>query len=562
MNLSLHDWCISQKREGLLEEWDYSKNDDTPHDVAFASNKKAFWKCKEGHQWEAMIANRSIRERGCPYCSHHKPIVGETDLGTMYPALSLEWNHQKNNGLLPSDVLPFSNKKVWWICKEGHEWQATIYNRSIAGRGCPYCSNQKILVGYNDLESLCPDIAKEWDYSKNERKPCDYGKNSTHKAWWICPKGHSYEASIHNRVNGNTACPFCANQKLLKGFNDFKTTNPDLAKEWDYEKNKVRPDEVFPFTQKKVWWICKNKHHYKASLANRSKGQGCPYCNKRKRSSFPEQAIYYYVKSVFPDAINGYKDEKVLGKRMELDIFIPSSKVGIEYDGRVFHNKESHDKDNRKYNLCHSHNIKLIRISENEPTMVVKLCDYRIIIEPTNSERLNYAITNTCSYLGKTVLPDVDRDRKEILALLDKRNTNLAETFPEIAEEWNYERNYPLVPENFAPYSSESVWWRCSKGHEWQARIGNRTTKGNSCPVCAKLKLPKYAKTNLASYRPDVAKLWDYEKNDELEPTMVGGKSSIHAWFKCPFCGHSWNERINNATKRRYVCPKCKDISP
>ena len=137
----------------------------------------------------------------------------------------------------------------------------------------------------------------------------------------------------------------------------------------------------------------------------------------------------------------------------------------------------------------------------------------------------------------------------------------MAETFPEIAAEWNYQRNYPLVPENVAPYSSEKVWWKCSKGHEWQTRVGNRTAKGNACPACAKLKLPKYSKTNLASYRSAVANLWDYEKNGELEPSMVGGKSAIHAWFRCPLCGHSWNERISNTVRRRYVCPKCKDKS-
>ena len=153
---------------------------------------------------------------------------------------------------------PFgSNKKVWWVCDAGHEWQAAVSSRRMCG--CPYCSNQKILAGYNDLESLRPDIAKEWDYSKNRLKPSNYGKNSTYKAWWICPNGHSYVASIHNRVNGNTACPYCANQKVFKGFNDFLTANPDLAKEWDYEKNKLKPDEVTANSHTVVWWICKKR---------------------------------------------------------------------------------------------------------------------------------------------------------------------------------------------------------------------------------------------------------------------------------------------------------------
>ena len=558
MNLSLHDWCIAQKREQLLAEWDYSKNDNVPSDVSYASNKKAYWKCEKGHQWEAIIANRSIRERGCPYCSHRIPVVGETDLGTLYPELTLEWNYKKNNGLLPSDVLPFSNKPVWWKCSAGHEWQAKIYNRSINGHGCPYCSNQKVLAGYNDLETLFPEISKEWDFNKNQLKPSDFGAGSTRKVWWICSEGHSYETSIHNRVNGKTACPYCAHQRVLKGFNDLQTTNPDLAKEWDYENNTLNPDEVLANSHTKVWWICKNKHHYQASLANRSRGAGCPTCNKRKKSSFPEQALYYYIKREFPDAVNGYKDKEVLGLKMELDIFIPSVRVGIEYDGRVFHNKQSVAKDNRKYNLCHSHNIKLIRIMEFDPSSIWRLYDYKIEIQPNSSEWLNIAINNTCALLGKIVSPDVERDRNKILALLDKRNTNLAEAYPEIAAEWNYELNYPLIPENVAPHSTTKVWWKCSKGHDWQVSVGSRTTNRTGCPACAKLKLPKYSKTNLASYRPDVANLWDHEKNGELQPSMVGGKSNVHVWFLCPNCGYSWNERAYNVVKRKYLCPKCK----
>ena len=163
--------------------------------------------------------------------------------------------------------------------------------------------------------------------------------------------------------------------------------------------------------------------------------------------------------------------------------------------------------------------------------------------------------------MGKRVVPDVDRDKKEILALLEKRNTNLADTYPEIAAEWNYERNYPLVPENVAPHSSEKVWWICSKGHEWQTRVGSRTANGTACPICAKVGLPKQSKTNLATYRPDVANMWDYEKNGELKPSIVGGKSSYQVWFRCPICGHNWNETINHVVRRQYICPKCKDKS-
>ena len=95
-----------------------------------------------------------------------KLIVGKNDLVTMNPVLATEWHPVKNGKLKPSDFAYQSNKKVWWVCSKGHEWKAAINNRN-AGRGCPYCSNKKVLEGYNDLASEHPGIAAEWNYAKN-----------------------------------------------------------------------------------------------------------------------------------------------------------------------------------------------------------------------------------------------------------------------------------------------------------------------------------------------------------------------------------------------------------
>ena len=86
----------------------------------------------------------SSRNKGacCPYCSGRYAIKGENDLQTVNPSLAKEWNYEKNDGLTPMDVLPNSNKKVWWKCSEGHEWQSTINHRNN-GRGCPICAKEK-----------------------------------------------------------------------------------------------------------------------------------------------------------------------------------------------------------------------------------------------------------------------------------------------------------------------------------------------------------------------------------------------------------------------------------
>ncbi|MBR4314064.1 MAG: zinc-ribbon domain-containing protein, partial [Lachnospiraceae bacterium] len=124
--------------------WNYSKNIGvTPKDVTKGSAKKFWWVCEKGHEWQSTIAHRTTMHRGCPYCSGRLPIKGETDLLTLYPSLASEWNYEKNGNLLPSEVTTGTPSKVWWLCKEGHEWIAGIAHRTKEGTNCPYCSGSK-----------------------------------------------------------------------------------------------------------------------------------------------------------------------------------------------------------------------------------------------------------------------------------------------------------------------------------------------------------------------------------------------------------------------------------
>ncbi len=88
-----------------------------------------------------------------------------------------EWAADKNDGLLPSDVLAGSDKEVWWRCKYGHEWIARIANRK-RNRKCPYCSGKRIIAGVNDLAATHPLLLSEWDYDKNLIKPTEVSKGS------------------------------------------------------------------------------------------------------------------------------------------------------------------------------------------------------------------------------------------------------------------------------------------------------------------------------------------------------------------------------------------------
>ena len=97
----------------LMAEWDWEKNREfgfDPSQLTYGSNKKVWWKCLQGHRWEAIIHHR-IEGTQCPFCSGKYPIKGKTDLNTVNPILSQEWCFEKNNGLEQSfGCLPVISK--------------------------------------------------------------------------------------------------------------------------------------------------------------------------------------------------------------------------------------------------------------------------------------------------------------------------------------------------------------------------------------------------------------------------------------------------------------------
>ncbi|MBO5867261.1 MAG: hypothetical protein J6Q55_04355, partial [Clostridia bacterium] len=127
------------------------------------------------------------------------------------------WDYNKNCGISPESISLGSDRKVWWKCEKGHSWQATVSSRSGKEKcGCPYCAGQRVIPGENDLETLYPKIAKEWDYNKNIKKPSEVMSMDNRKYWWICPQcGNSYQSSPSHRAGRGGGCPACARARTI-----------------------------------------------------------------------------------------------------------------------------------------------------------------------------------------------------------------------------------------------------------------------------------------------------------------------------------------------------------
>lgn len=134
----------------LIPEWSEKNLPLTPDKITFGSNKRVWWKGACGHEWETSVKARSKGEK-CPICSGARVIEGINDLATLKPLLAQEWSEK--NELKPTEVSVASHKKIIWKCKHGHEWEASVKSRTVNGTGCPYCSHNKVLAGFNDLAS-------------------------------------------------------------------------------------------------------------------------------------------------------------------------------------------------------------------------------------------------------------------------------------------------------------------------------------------------------------------------------------------------------------------------
>lgn len=206
---------LAFKHPEVASQWHPTKNGDLrPHEVTPTTKKKVWWQCAYAreHAWEATVGAR-VNGTGCPYCSGRVAAIGTTDLVASDPQLAAQWHPTLNNHVTPSSVTSGSNFVAWWVCDTNpqHEWQARLYSRK-AGHGCPYCANQKVLQGENDLSTTAPELALQWHPDRNTPlTPEDVTKSSSVSVWWMCPDDatHEWEAVIASRSSG-VGCPRCA----------------------------------------------------------------------------------------------------------------------------------------------------------------------------------------------------------------------------------------------------------------------------------------------------------------------------------------------------------------
>ncbi|WP_105035164.1 zinc-ribbon domain-containing protein [Cryobacterium aureum] len=275
----------------LSFEWHHERNGTlTPGRVLAGAGTSIWWLCANEHVYPATLDSRATGT-GCAVCANLKIEVGANDLETTHPHVAVTWHPTMNGDMTPQHVVAGNSRtKFWWLCDEGHPYDALITSR-VAGKGCRYCANQDPLVGFNTLSDIDPELSKEWHPTKNgTRTPSTELAGSGRKAWWLCDNLHDFEQVIVKRRAGQS-CPYCGNSKVWSGFNDASTRHPLLILDWDWSNNDgVDPSEILPGNTKRAW-RCKQGHGQHQGFPNRIKTNGCTKCPAEKRvgvGSIPE----------------------------------------------------------------------------------------------------------------------------------------------------------------------------------------------------------------------------------------------------------------------------------
>lgn len=391
-----------------------------------------------------------------PFCGQYRKNM--VPLADADPDVAAEWCYEKNSGWGPNDFSHSSNVKAWWQCQYClRTYKATISNRVGRQSGCPFCANKKVCSD-NSLESLFPNVAKDWHPRKNGKlKPSDVIKFSAKRAWWLCSNcSHEWVTAISDRTFQDAGCPACYRARVeykkahhvkavykpvtvdrskrisrkwyekpsSSDFLSLADAYPKIAKLWHPTKNgKWKPSDFAYASGARVWWRCTKgpDHEWQTAICDRTGDlSGCPFCNGKRVS------VTNSLKTHFPEIAKEWHKVR---------------------NGALTPSQVTSKSEKKVWWQCR-------QVPEHEWETAV-------------SVRAQGCGCPYCS--GRMVLPA----------------DSLSGLYPQKAKQWDKRKNGKLTASNVLPSSHRIVFWSCKKGHTWSQSVRNRVDSPIDCWECA-----------------------------------------------------------------------------
>ncbi len=446
----------------------------TADDVSAGSRRMVWWRCKRRHVWEARVYARTAGS-GCPSCAgfYSKP------LSVTHPELAAQWHPTRNDDLTPDLVTAGSDRRVWWLCERLHEWQATVGNRA-RGTGCPDC--RKVLV-----TERWPELAEQWHPTRNVGMVLEtLTVWDLRPVWWLCDRGHEWEATVHSRGRGKGLCPECVLDKRSLPVLAL-TVRQDLRAEWHPTLNVgIDLETLTTGDPRWVWWLCRAAHEWQAPVAARLPARGCLLCAGRRyleslSVTHPEVAAEWHP------VLNGdlTPDQFTAGSSARVAWLCP---LGHEWNTRIDTRTFGKGSGCPKCDPGRRH--------YRRESLAVERPELAAQWHPTlNGDRTPHDVT---AGSGRKVWWRCEAGDDHVWQARIAQRTKgsgcrkcagfydkpMSVTHPERAAEWHPTLNGDLTPDDVTAGSPRKVWWLCPKErHEWFASVNNHQRAG--CPECA-----------------------------------------------------------------------------
>lgn len=566
----------------LVAQWDFKENRKRGLDINIvpaSSNEVAHWRCRTcKFEWDAQISSRFTSTGQCPACELRAAVQpGATDLFSLVPELKEQYAEDRNCGVDTDTLSVTSQNKIWWRCPVcNHEWEASPNGRVVATedgyriRSCPVCAGLRRVRPYSDdypelAERFLPENGVSFDElrSKDLRsvflwhcnicgkdfeqelqvmirsvqkgtyaEGCPYcaGKavdrddsfaakhpelmdeyapdndidpytvtvHSGRVVKWVCRNfpndpAHKWESSFYTRANGMGKCPVCG---IRSDGESLKITRPDLEQYYDADKNPRPFIGVSKSFRDKLWWICDRGHHFQleASSMCRHDEFFCPVCSMTQLLTGAND-----LKTLYPEIAELYDCER--------NENTPDHVIANESDNSVWWIC----KDDATHHYQRAVNAQ-VRNGGNCP-----ICENRVLQKGVN---------------------------------------DLETAYPWITNLWDYDKN-DQGPSEYSMVSHSTAFFKCGKGHTYNARIMMQIEHGDSCLVCENAVLQKGVNSAADLYPADIFDEWS--ANNESRPAEILGTLKKLFLWKCKECGHEYHMAFNDRTPEGNDCPYCNN---
>lgn len=434
-----------------------------------------------------------------------------------HPNLVLEFDLVKNAPKTPDNTPAGTNTKLWWGCLVcSHSWLATGTSRIYMKTGCPACKGFALHSdGRNSMAQTHPKLASEFDTHRNSpRTPANTLAGIHKKMWWICGVcQHNWQAKGNDRSVSDSGCPCCSGRAVNSrtGENCLAKRHPVIALDFDVSKNYPRtPHNTVFGTQHTIWWLCHVcRHSWQTHGAVRThSGHGCPACANK--------------------AVNNFDGRNSMAQT--------HAHLILEFDFTKNHPKTPENLTGGTGHL-----------------LWWKCCVCTHQWQATGGSRIDRrrgikADTNGCPACANQCINNSDA-----------RNT-LRVTHPQLASEFDAQKNYPKTIDNLTAGSFFSLWWRCCTcQHSWRTTGANRSG-GSGCPACQNLEVNNFdARNSMSKTHPHMALDFDCGKNATRTPDNTVAGTCMMIWWACQKCRHSWRTSGNSRVNKQTGCPACSN---